>query len=337
MDRKIIFHLTLDGLLNWTTAPRFELYRRVYEVAASRSIDVTVVRSNSTMVEESYRSQGHSLHFAHGASVQGRGWLNSSLAYIPGFWHVNPIGVLANSPAKDLKFNSNDVNEGPARRFLSNLQAKFSSRRVSRYRQERGVTSLPPGCIGIFLQGKHPYWHKQNYLSMEMMIREVLANTSSRAVVIKPHPLERDFGIEVLRKLKDEGADFTITNANVHDVLEASSVVVSVNSSVTFEGFMHGKPAIVFGRTDHTDLVQTVQYQGQFKSALDAALFTDWHYGKMLYWYFKTNTVEVLSRKFGSRLYKEILASGVEPERFGICFVGQSWKIRRLKCVPRQK
>lgn len=279
-----------------------------------------MVRLNQSVAKMAPHRADTVLHFAHGASVSGIGWLNSCLAYLPGFWHVNPTGVLANSPAKDLVFDVSHVRAGPANRFLIDLQNRFSKRRASRYWQKSELSVLPNDSIAVFLQGRYPYFQKQNFLSMEKMMREILAGGTGRAIVVKPHPhpLGRDLALAILDKLKGEGHKFIVTDANVHDILEAAAVVVSVNSSVTFEGFMHGKPAIVFGRTDHPDLVVTVAHEGQFSDALDVALNRDWQFAKMLYWYFKTNTIEVRSRKFEGRLFQEIQLAGLDPEYFGI-------------------
>jgi Capsule polysaccharide biosynthesis protein len=320
MPAQIILHLNLDGLSNWQNAARFEFYRRLHDIALTRAVEVSVVRLTQPVEKIAPYRSDTVLHFAHGASVSGTGWLNSCLAYLPGFWHINPTGVLANSPAKDLAFEASDVRFGPANRFLTDLQNRFSKRRSSRYWQKSELCVIPKDCIAVFLQGRYPYSQKQNFLSMEQMIREILIAGTGRAVVVKPHPhpLGRDLALGVLSKLQGEGHRFIVTDANVHDILEAAAVVVSVNSSVTFEGFMHGKPAIVFGRTDHSSLVETVTREGQFSDALDAALKRDWQFAKMLYWYFKMNTIEVRSRKFEGRLHQEIQRSGIDPEYFGI-------------------
>ena len=41
-----------------------------------------------------------------------------------------------------------------------------------------------------------------------------------------------------------------ISDANVHDILKACRATVSINSSVALEGFLHRKPAVLFGLAD---------------------------------------------------------------------------------------
>lgn len=258
------------------------------------------------------------LHFVHGGSVSGHGWLNASMAYLPGFWHINPIGILANSPAKHRVFDPTNIRLGRAERFASMLRARFSDLRQSRYHQTRDVRDLPSGAIAIVLQGKYPYIHGQSHFSMDEMISEVLLGAAGYPVVIKPHPLEPDLGMTAIARLKLAGYDFTVTDANIHDLLNSSRAVVSVNSSATFEGFMHGKPAILFGRSDFSSLATTIAKKGEFSSALAQALEKQWDYSKMLYWYFKSNTIELQSKRFLGQLAEQIIASGLDPTDFGL-------------------
>jgi capsule polysaccharide modification protein KpsS len=150
------------------------------------------------------------------------------------------------------------------------------------------------------------------------MIKEVVNGSSNYRVVVKPHPLEREYGMQAIRKAWQAGYLFDVTDANVHDVLSAAVAVASVNSSVSFEGFMHEKPAIVFGRTDFQSLVETVRAPGQFAAALAAVQCRDWDFAGMLHWYFKNHTIRVRSRKFERLLASEIRKSGVEPAWFGL-------------------
>jgi hypothetical protein len=316
--RRIIFHLTPDGLEHWRHANRFEFYQRLSDLASKHGTEVVVERMKQSKGEVSGQNEDRDLHFVHGGSVTGTGWLNSSLAYLPGFWHVNPIGILADSPASQYSFETRAIKRGAADRFFEGLRRRFVKPRSSRYRQEVARTAVPQDCVAVFLQGRYPYFWQQNYMSMEDMIKEVVNGSSNYRVVVKPHPLEREYGMQAIRKAWQAGYLFDVTDANVHDVLSAAVAVASVNSSVSFEGFMHEKPAIVFGRTDFQSLVETVRAPGQFAAALAAVQCRDWDFAGMLHWYFKNHTIQVRSRKFERLLASEIRKSGVEPAWFGL-------------------
>jgi hypothetical protein len=316
--RRIIFHLTPDGLEHWRHANRFEFYRRLSDLLSKHGTEVLIERMTQSKGAVPWHKEDRDLHFVHGGSVNGIGWLNSSLAYLPGFWHVNPVGILADSPANTCSFQADAVKRGAADQFAEELRRRFVEPRSSRYRQEVARTDVPRNCVAVFLQGRYPYFRKQSYMSMEDMIKEVVDGSPNNRVVVKPHPLERDYGMQAIRKAWEAGYRFDVTDANVHDILSAAVAVASVNSSVSFEGFMHEKPSIVFGRTDFQSLVETVRAPGQFAAALLTVQGRDWDFAGMLHWYFRNHTIRVRSRKFERQLASQIGKSGVDPVWFGL-------------------
>lgn len=318
MKPKIVLHLTPDALTNWRSAVRFEFYRRLEALAAGSGIDLMAVRAQKTRGAALPEMEDGDLHIVHGGSITGLGWLNASMAYLPGFWHINPVGTLADSPASRDVFNAEAIGQRSAQAFYLKLKATYSDPRKSRYRQKQAVTELPPNAVAIVLQGRHPYANRQSHMTMEDMISEVLTATESEQIVVKPHPLEIEYGLEVVKKFAADQKRLVVTDANIHDLLSAARVIASVNSSATFEGFMHGKPSILFGRSDFPSLVNTVHRRGEFQSAHDKSLQTHWDYPRMLYWYFKNHTVAVRSRKLKGYLADQILRSGLNPEHFGM-------------------
>jgi Capsule polysaccharide biosynthesis protein len=316
MKPRIKLHLTPDGLANWRHASRFEFYQAISKIATERGIDFSVERMTQSSGPILQEEVDQCLHFVHGGSVDGIGWLNSSLAYLPGFWHINPEGILADSPARNRSYLPDLTKKGKAEQFMNRLRRRFAIPRVSRYRQKSAVTALPTGCIAIFLQGRYPYIHKQCFMSMEEMLREVFSDETLPPIVIKPHPLETSFGLQALERANLDRSRYLITDANVHDILESAAVIVSVNSSVTFEGFMHAKPSIVFGRTDYQSLVVTVRDAGEFSNAFKLALSKDWDFAGMIHWYFKSNTIQIGSKSFERRLSREVRKSGLDPRLF---------------------
>ena len=54
-----------------------------------------------------------------------------------------------------------------------------------------------------------------------------------------------------------------ISDANVHDILKACRATVSINSSVALEGFLHRKPAVLFGQADSYHFAGRVDQRGR--------------------------------------------------------------------------
>lgn len=318
MAPRIVFHLNRDGLSNWRTASRFELYKRIADLAEECGDEIEIHPTKQTTGTIVNLPGDNDLHFVHGGSVRGVGWLNSSLSYLEGFWHVDTDGILANSSARNYHFDTLQVRRRAADAFAQQLRAEFVERRRSRYNQKIPGDYLPEGCIAVFLQGRYPYAKRQNFMSMVDMINDVLQGSGSRPVVVKPHPLEADLGLSAIEKVVNNRSNLWITHANVHDIIERAVAVVSVNSSVTFEAFMHNKPSIVFGRTDHPSLVETVRKQGEFATKLADALERKWDYPGMLHWYFGNHSIRVKSRKFLARLQQSVVKSGRDPQNYRI-------------------
>jgi capsule polysaccharide modification protein KpsS len=63
-----------------------------------------------------------------------------------------------------------------------------------------------------------------------------------------------------------------ITDANIHSIIKASDVTVSINSTVALEGFMHKTPAILFGDADFHHFCGRVEAAEQFKDVLPQVL-----------------------------------------------------------------
>jgi hypothetical protein len=314
----IVFHLNSDGIKNWRTAPRFELYRKLADLADVYGDPIEIRRIEQTTGAIVNAPSDRSLHFVHGGSVKGVGWLNSSLSYLSGFWHVDTDGILANSSARNYYFDPLKVRRHAADAFARELKAEFSDQRRSRYNQSIVEDNIPEQCIAVFLQGRYPYANKQHFMSMVDMLTEVLAGSDSYSVLVKPHPLERDLGLEAISRVSGTGGRVHLSHANVHDIIQRAIVVVSVNSSVTFEGFMHCKPAIVFGRTDHSSLVETVRNRGEFPQRLKSALERNWDYSGMLHWYFKNHSIRIKSRRFRASIHEAVQRSGRNPADYRI-------------------
>ncbi|KAG1713838.1 hypothetical protein GQR58_002315 [Nymphon striatum] len=73
-----------------------------------------------------------------------------------------------------------------------------------------------------------------------------------------------------------------LTDANVHDILPASIATVSINSTVALEGYMHGVPAILFGKSDFHHIAQTVAEPPNFAQDLYSAMEQDIDFDRYL-------------------------------------------------------
>lgn len=316
---EIHFHINPREAHDWRGRDRLALFTRLAEMCEAHGL---VFRALSHPSEEMQPREGvadGNLHIVENGRMRGAGWLNAATAYIRGFWHMDPRGVQAESTAREAVFDPQGVDGAAADSFFQDMQERFVIPRRSRFRQPRAVADgLPEGAVAIFLQGRSAYHAGRCKLPMDRMILGVVAGAGGRAVLVKPHPQAQDEGEAAIARARTMGAQVQVTNANVHDVLAAAAVTVSVNSAVAMEGFLHRKPAILFGRSDFPSLVTQARDAADFPAALEAALSAHWPYPEMLHWYFGQHTLELSAPDFEDRALAAFARVGFPRERLGL-------------------
>lgn len=302
MRRGVVFHLTKPSLDDCRRSERLALFPHLADLLSARGHPCSAApREDWMMAGREVPGDGR-LHIVEGGWCYGPGWLSAAIAYLPGFWHLAEEGVLADSPARHAVFDAAEVDGAGARAFATDLRRRFVQPRRSRYGQAgRPPESLPAGAIAVFLQGPAVYRRMQAFLGATDMLCTVSRHAEGRQVLVKPHPLTPGFGREAIARARARGAALVETEANVHDILAASAVTVSVNSAVAFEGFLHGRPAILCGRSDFHSLAECVLDADEFPGALDRALTVPRDFDAMLHWYFSRHTLGLDAPDFAQR------------------------------------
>jgi len=155
-------------------------------------------------------------------------------------------------------------------------------------------------------------------MSDVQMITAAARAAGDRPVLVKAHPLKPEPGLRALAAVAAEGVAVLATEANVHDVLAAAAVTVSINSAAAIEGMLHGKPAVLCGRADFAALAETANTPDEVAPALTRALNHPRDHDAGLYWYFSRHTLDIDSPGFAARLMDHLAAHGFPPERLGL-------------------
>jgi hypothetical protein len=258
------------------------------------------------------------LHIVENGACQMLGVLNAATAYLEGFFHVDPIGIQAASRIGTLRYDADLIDALQAQTYLAALQARFKAPRHSRYRQTKKHVDLPKNSIAVFLQGPAVLRNGQAYCSFDAMLDAVCRGANGRPVVVKAHPLQMELGAEIIARAREAGHAMIETAANVHDILAACDVTVSVNSAASIEGFLHGKPAVLFGKSDYRQLTQTAVAPDNFPQALAAALANPPDYAKAVTWYFGQNCLDIQADSFAQRLWAIFDEAGFDAARLGV-------------------
>lgn len=214
-------------------------------------------------------------------------------SYLRGWWFFDELATRNNSSARLRPFDPRPMSGDFATRFCDRLRAQFAGRNFTKFPQRpRGEVKVPAGCIAFFAQGFAVPPHQTHYLSVPDMVQAALAARGDRPLVIKPHPKNTLEELEQLAALHDPKGGVHVTDASIHDILAACACVVTVTSAVAFEGFLHGKPAVLAGQTDFAQNALTLTDGSRLADAMGQAMARDWPHDRFVAWYLRGTCVE---------------------------------------------
>lgn len=312
---RVIFHIEASFHDRYRQALHLSLFPVIEDMIRARGGDVVIERRGPRTLPAKRRWGDGDLHIVQGGTSRGVGYLNAGLAYLTGFWHLDPQGVLADSSALNHPFDPKQVDPQKAAAFQELLFERFCVPRRSRYFQTRKTQLVPKDCIAVFLQGAAPTARDHQFISQHEMLRSVVAAADGRAVVVKPHPISTEFGHKLMADLRGEGLQFLDSAANVHDLLAACAVSVSINSAAAVEGFLHRKPAILCGRSDYPSQIEAVRRAEDMAPALQRAMNTPRDYAPWLYWYFNQFCLNLEAPDVHERIQNIFTQAGFGPDR----------------------
>jgi hypothetical protein len=213
--------------------------------------------------------------------------------YLRGWWFFDELATRNNASIRMQAFDPRGIKDIFATRFANRLRAQFAGRNFTKFTQRpRGEEVVPEGCLAFFAQGFAVPPHQTHYAGGLDLARATIAARGDRPVVIKTHPKNSLEEVEALAALHAPELGVTVTDASIHDMLAACSCVVTVTSAVAFEGFLHGKPAVVAGQVDYPQNVVTLTDPAKLPEAITAALSRDWPHDRFVTWYLRQHCLE---------------------------------------------
>ena len=318
---RIVFHLPQRHLQDWRHVRYLRLFARIEESFAPLGAQIVTRdrRDGPFRDGETSAYDGGDLHIIDTGRAKGPGVLNASIAYLPPFWHLDPLGMQAESSIGARPYDPTQIPHKPAAAFFERMRARYTHARRSRRGQDASVTDFPRGCLSVFLQGTQPQENGLTYCSPLQMLTAVAKGAGGRTVLVKPHPLSLESDAQVIDQVIAMGLSVTATTANVNDMIAASAATISFNSACAIEGFLQRKPAILFGRSDFHHFTETVQTSDDFPAALDRALARPpGGYAQFLYWYFTRNCLNVTAQDFAAKVTQIFTDAGFPPDRLGL-------------------
>lgn len=283
------FHLPRSALEK-ARAGMKPFYRNLTGGLADLGHDVCLLEHNRDTALATVQSDQRFHVIDHGRIRHSR-VLNAGIAYVYPFWNLDPWGIRAFSSIAEASFDPALVPQQKAQEFFGRLHHRLVKKRASRYPQPTEITGdLPKGSIAVFLQSDaHREVGETCYLSRRQMVETVLDAAGGCPVIVKPHP--RDLALETFEWLDGLTRDWpslTVSDANIHDILSVAETVVTINSAVGIEAYLHRVSVILCGHADFLHICHTARTPEDLAALLVADLPAQ-PVEAYLYWYFRQN------------------------------------------------
>lgn len=160
-------------------------------------------------------------------------------AYHYPFWQIQPVLQRWRSEAAQTPFDPAAIPEERARDFTDRLR-----RRV--------LPGPPPrmsGPVLIPLQGKLRQRRSFQTMSPIAMVRQIARTGQPACATLHPNEVYDTADLHALDRLAAHHPNLTIGDRTA-DLLRDCRLVATQNSAVAFDGYLLGKPAVLFGQSD---------------------------------------------------------------------------------------
>lgn len=303
----IVLHLPAD----WVADPSLMLpfYGRLTKGLRDRDIPVQAMAIDRNGLAARIDADKR-FHIVNHGQIRHPRALNAGIAYIYPFWNLDPQGIRAMSSIADQPFRPARIEAERAQAFFARLRARLVAPRTSRYEQPAALADLPPAEAAVFFQSEsHRTVGETCYMDRWEMLETVLLATTG-PVIVKPHPREIESAVwHRLLALQAAHPRLVLSAGNIHDILAVSERVVTINSAVGVEAYLHRKPVILCGHADFHHIATTVRDPAALQAALRHPAPAR-AYAKFVYWYFAQCCVNAGARTLLEDVLARIRATG---------------------------
>lgn len=270
-----------------------QFYGRLAEALTAEGAAVEVITLDPEDTEVRVAADSR-LHIVHHCRLRHPRVLSAGKAYIEPFFTLDPWGYRLFSsiaaqifqPGQDAAFD---------RAVFDDIHARMVTARKSHYEQPSAVLPAPQGSIAVFLQTEDNRDVGETcHLTFRHMVKALMDRDDPRPIVVKPHPKEKNIeSLNWLARQTRKDPRLQVFVGNIHDLLAACDVVVTVNSAVGIEAMLHEKPVVLCGDTDFHHICEMVREKRDMGAAIARAearlaacnwpftAYIGWYYGRM--------------------------------------------------------
>jgi len=183
---------------------------------------------------------------------------------------------------------------------MQRLNQQYIAANISKYDQSQEHASLPRQFVFIPLQLATDVVARLAYIDALTLLRETAKHFSGSKtkVIVKRHPMCTSATLDLALRQLTKNGQVIETRASVHQLIAASTAVITVNSGVGLEAMMHNKPVIVTGGCDYAYAARICRNVDDLHAALARPLTGDSERRlKLLHYYFHRYTVAADNRQ----------------------------------------
>ncbi|MEL7098668.1 MAG: hypothetical protein AAGM84_07560 [Pseudomonadota bacterium] len=303
IGKGLVFHLPRSWLGPFGSG-LLPFYQKLTDGLAARDMSfVCKALDRETLLDEVAADEA--FHIVNHGRFRHPRVLNAGIAYVYPFWNLDPFGIRAFSSIAETPFDPRGIDAEVARPFFRRLKARIVGGRASRYEQPADVVNVPAGCVAVFLQSEaHRGVGETMWLDRRAMVDAAL-EADIGPVVVKPHPRDTDPGTRDWLA----GLPVTVSEGNIHDLIAASSRVVTINSAVGVEAYLHRKPVVLCGRADFHHIADEARSGANLVDVLRAEPRRR-AYDKYVWWYFADRCLSTTEPGLVDRFLERVAQGG---------------------------
>ena len=244
-----------------------------------------------------------------GPAMFGPNILHAYPSYLWGFWYLDEIGHSWNSSVRLAQYNPDEIDREKAKFFFDGVSGFMLRENVSKLRQEpRMDAPLRPASATILCQNIETSKPRAHYLTTEDMIAAAAGFDRDAVVYVKPHPLQGKAGRRHILEICKDFPNVKLSDASIHDLIEAARVVITQNSSAGFEALMQKKPVITCAKSDYWHATLTPKNLSDLRAAIEFGpeTMSDFDFEGYFYWFLERQCLEPAKEGFEARAWMRI-------------------------------
>lgn len=292
-ELRIYLHPPILGLAQ---AGKLGFLARLQALLSARNWQVQVLRSGPKARAEAPELPGYALFHMEKPTHQAA--LTFRRAYHYPFWRLERVAERWRWPVARAHFDPQAIDGNAAREFAERLRARVLP----------GPAPVAGAHVLIALQGQIGRQRSFQTMSPLKMVEAVAV--TGRPAIATFHPKEppQPDDLAALQALAARHPNLVLGGDTARLVRDCAFVATQ-NSAVAFDGYILGKPAVLFGQSDFHHIALNVADLGA-PAALDRAHEHRPDFDRYLAWFLRVTSLDMMADDADQRLLAAMRAGG---------------------------